>query len=162
MKLDNYKNRRHSFVSHEDHAPDINPITSYSVLKSPVHMEDWTSFVFHETFAILSLEVLRTGSILKGQCQKIIFFRFFFMNHVPPIPWKYVALVISTFVENSRRYLPVNVHSPHWYQLSITPAVNLPPIPLVSLIPVENNGNLIRLSLLYMLALQYYPQEQKN
>ncbi len=82
--------------------------------------------------------------ILKGQCHKIFWFRFFSWITLPQAPVKNIR-IISNFLENSRRYSQVKVHHRcqrhrwqicHRYQrhrLQI-----LPPVPLVLLTPVAN------------------------
>jgi hypothetical protein len=88
--------------------------------------------------------------LLKGQCHKIFASGFFHESVSPPAP-EYPIRTVSNIFKNSRRYSQVKVH--HRYQrhpwqmppVSLTPVANLPPVSLVLLIPVANNGNNIRL-----------------
>ncbi len=75
---------------------------------------------------IIICHINAVGRLLfKGQCHKIFCFRF-------------LSRGISSFLKNSWRYSQVKVH--HWYQRLVltTPAVNLPSVLLLSLIPVAN------------------------
>ncbi len=64
----------------------------------------------------------------------------FYMNQFPPA-LEYPIRTVSNFVENLQRYSQVKVH--HRYQRHRRQI--LPPVLLVLLIPVANNGNSIRL-----------------
>ncbi len=111
--------------------------------------------------------------MLKGQCHEIFCFWFFSSISFPPAP-EYPIRTVSIFFENSRRYSQVKVHQRyqrHRWQIChrcqrhrrqncrryqrhrrqiltpvslvlLRPVANLPP---VSMTPVANNGNNIRL-----------------
>jgi hypothetical protein len=88
---------------------------------------------------------------LTGQCHKMFCF-WFFHESVSPQPPRYPIRNVSNFFENSRRYSQVKVHHRnqrhrwqicHCYQQHRRQI--LPPVSLVLLIPLANNGNNIRL-----------------
>jgi hypothetical protein len=89
-----------------------------------------------------------TWSRLKGQCHEI----FCFIS-LPQAP-EYTIRAVSNFFENSRRYSKLKVdhrYQRHRWQICHRYQRHrrqiLPPVLLVLLIPVANNGNNIRLQI---------------
>ncbi len=90
---------------------------------------------------------------LKGQCHEIFCFWFFSWISFPQAP-EYTIRAVLNFSENSRRYSQLKVD--HRYQRHRWKNFHrcqrhrrqiLPPVLLVLLIPVANNGNNIRLQM---------------
>ncbi len=103
---------------------------------------------------VASISVLMCAAgKLKGTVSREFCFRFFSWITFPQVP-KNDIKVISNFFENSRRYSQVKVHHRYqrhrwhiclrcqWQRWQI-----LPPVQLVMLIMVANNGNNIRLQI---------------
>jgi hypothetical protein len=122
-------------------------------------------------FDMLSIFTIVSGGGLKGQCHEIFCFRFFqefFRKFAEIFASQGVPPVSTTPVANCRRYQRHRWQICHRYQQHRRQI--LPPVPLVLLTPVANNGNNIRLQTpeselegknLYLCFL-YYPKVTKQ